>query len=79
MGERPHLVGSVRYLPDIELPVQSFFSIIAQNVVIFNIMEEHLTFGTRILNGFLKVMVVVLVLILIGVVISLILALFGIL
>lgn len=40
-------------------------------------MEEHLTFGTKILNGFLKVMVVVLVLILAAVVISLILALFG--
>ncbi len=40
-------------------------------------MEEHLTFGTRILNGFLKVMVVVLVLILAAVVVSLLLAMFG--
>ena len=40
-------------------------------------MEEHLTFGTRVLNSFLKVMVVVLVLILAAVVVSLILALFG--
>ena len=42
-------------------------------------MEEHLTLGTKLLNGFLKVMVVVLVLILAGVVISLILAALGIL
>ena len=40
-------------------------------------MKEHLTLGTRFLNGFLSVMVVVLVLNLAGVVISLILALFG--
>lgn len=40
-------------------------------------MDEHLTFGTRLLNGFLRVMVVVLVLILAAVVVSLILALFG--
>lgn len=43
-----------------------------------SIMEE-LDFGTRLLNGFLKVMVVVLIFILISVVVSLILALFGIL
>jgi hypothetical protein len=43
-----------------------------------NIMEEDLDFGTRLLNGFLKVMVVVLVVILIAVVVTLILALFGI-
>lgn len=42
-------------------------------------MEEHLDIGTRLLNGFLRVMVVVLIFILIAVVISLILALFGIL
>jgi hypothetical protein len=42
-------------------------------------MEEHLTFGTRILNGFLKVMVVVLVLILASVVVSLLLAMLGLL
>jgi len=35
-------------------------------------MEEHLTFGTKLLNGFLKVMVVVLVLILAAVVFALI-------
>ncbi len=40
-------------------------------------MEEHLTYGTKILNGFLKVMVVVLVLILAAVVVSLLLAMFG--
>lgn len=40
---------------------------------------EELDFGTRLLNGFLKVMVVVLIFILISVVVSLILALFGIL
>lgn len=40
-------------------------------------MKEHLTLGTRVLNGFLSAMVVILVLILAGVVISLILALFG--
>lgn len=37
-------------------------------------MEEQLTFGTKILNGFLSIMVVVLVLILAAVVICLILA-----
>ncbi len=42
-------------------------------------MEEHLSFGTKILNGFLRVMVVVLVLILAAVVISLILAAIGLL
>ncbi len=40
-------------------------------------MEEHLDIGTRLLNGFLKVMVVVLIFILVAVVVSLILALFG--
>jgi hypothetical protein len=40
-------------------------------------MEEQLTFGTKMLNGFLSVMVVVLVLILAAVVICLILAAFG--
>lgn len=40
-------------------------------------MAEELSFGTKILNGFLSVMVVVLILILSAVVISLILALFG--
>ncbi len=40
-------------------------------------MEEHLSFGTKVLNGFLRVMVVVLVGILAAVVIALILALFG--
>ena len=40
-------------------------------------MDENLTFGTKLLNGFLSVMVVVLVLILAAVVICLILALFG--
>ena len=52
-------------------------SISAQKFVIFEIMEEHLTFGTKLLNGFLRVMVVVLVFILAAVVVSLILALFG--
>lgn len=37
-------------------------------------MEQHLPLGTRMLNGFLSVMVVVLVLILAAVVITLILA-----
>lgn len=40
-------------------------------------MEENLDIGTKLLNGFLRVMVVVLIFILIAVVISLILALFG--
>lgn len=40
-------------------------------------MEEHLDIGTKLLNGFLKVMVVVLIFILAAVVISLILAAFG--
>ena len=42
-------------------------------------MEEHLSFGTKILNGFLRVMVVVLVLILAAVVLSLLLAAVGLL
>ncbi|WP_262493645.1 hypothetical protein [Eudoraea adriatica] len=37
-------------------------------------MEDQLTFGTKLLNGFLSIMVVVLVLILAAVVICLILA-----
>ena len=37
-------------------------------------MEEHLDIGTKVLNGFLKVMVVILIFILAAVVISLILA-----
>ena len=41
-------------------------------------MEEHLSLGTRMLNGFLSAMVVVLVLILVAVVITLLLALVGI-
>lgn len=40
-------------------------------------MEENLDIGTRLLNGFLKVMVVILILILLAVVVSLILAVFG--
>jgi hypothetical protein len=40
-------------------------------------MEEEITLGTKILNGFLSVMVVVLVGILASVVVCLILALFG--
>ena len=40
-------------------------------------MEEQLTVGTRFLNGFLSVMVVVLVLILAAVVVCLILAALG--
>ena len=42
-------------------------------------METDITFGTRLLNGFLKVMVVVLVGILISVVVGLLLAAVGIL
>lgn len=41
-------------------------------------MGEHLSLGTRMLNGFLSAMVVVLVLILAGVVVTLILAGIGI-
>jgi len=37
-------------------------------------MEEELTFGIRVLNGFLSLMIVVLVLILVAVVVCLILA-----
>ncbi len=44
---------------------------------IINIMEEEMTFGIRVLNGFLRVMVFVLVGILLAVVVSLILAAFG--
>lgn len=40
-------------------------------------MDERITFGTRVLNGFLSVMVVVLVGILAAVVVCLILAAFG--
>lgn len=40
-------------------------------------MDEQITIGTRMLNGFLKVMVVVLVGILASVVVCLILAAFG--
>jgi len=40
-------------------------------------MEDQITFGTKILNGFLSVMVVVLVGILAAVVVCLILAAFG--
>jgi len=40
-------------------------------------MENEITFGTRVLNGFLSVMVVVLVVILAAVVVCLILAAFG--
>lgn len=40
-------------------------------------MAEHLSLGTKILNGFLSVMVVVLVGILAAVVVCLILAAFG--
>jgi hypothetical protein len=42
-------------------------------------MEEEMTFNTKILNGFLKFMVVVLIAILLSVVIGLLLAAFGIL
>ena len=41
-------------------------------------MEEHISVGTRMLNGFLSAMVVVLVLILAAVVVTLILAGIGI-
>ena len=41
------------------------------------IMEQEITFGVRLLNGFLSVMVVVLVGILLAVVVSLILWAFG--
>lgn len=40
-------------------------------------VQEEITFGTRVLNGFLSVMVVVLVSILLAVVVCLILAAFG--
>ena len=40
-------------------------------------MEEHLTFGTKVLNGVLRVMVVVLVFILAAVVVALLLAAVG--
>ncbi len=40
-------------------------------------MEQEITFGVRVLNGFLSVMVVVLVGILLAVVVSLILWAFG--
>jgi hypothetical protein len=40
-------------------------------------MEEHLDMGTKLLNGFLKVMVVILIFILLSVVVGLILAAFG--
>lgn len=40
-------------------------------------MDEQITIGTKMLNGFLKVMVVVLVGILVSVVVCLILAAFG--
>lgn len=40
-------------------------------------MEKHLTTGTRLLNGFLSVMVVLLVLVLGAVLITLLLALVG--
>jgi len=40
-------------------------------------MEEEITFGVRVLNGFLSVMVVVLVAILAAVVVCLILAALG--
>ena len=42
-------------------------------------MEQEITLGTKVLNGFLSIMVVVLVAILLGVVGGLILAAFGIL
>lgn len=38
---------------------------------------ENIDFGTRVLNGFLSLMVVILVAILLGVVVCLILAAFG--
>lgn len=40
-------------------------------------MEEHISVGTRFLNGFLSVMVVLLVFVLAAVIISLILAALG--
>lgn len=40
-------------------------------------MEENLDIGTRLLNGFLRIMVVILIFILLAVVVSLILAVFG--
>lgn len=40
-------------------------------------MEEDLDFGTRMLNGFLSLMIIVLVVILLAVVVCLILAAFG--
>jgi len=42
-------------------------------------MEQEITLGTKVLNGFLRIMVVILVAILIAVVVGLILALFGVL
>ncbi len=42
-------------------------------------MQEELSLGTRFLNGFLRVMVLLLVLVLAGVVVSLLLAALGIL
>jgi len=42
-------------------------------------MEQEISLGTKVLNGFLSIMVVVLVAILLGVVGGLILAAFGIL
>jgi len=41
-------------------------------------MEQEITFGTKLLNGFLSIMVVILVAILLAVVGGLILAAFGI-
>ncbi|MEA1784525.1 hypothetical protein U1E44_00330 [Arenibacter sp. GZD96] len=40
-------------------------------------MEDHVTFGTKVLNGFLSLMVIVLIGILAAVLICLILAAFG--
>ncbi len=40
-------------------------------------MEQDIPLGTRVLNGFLRVMVIVLALVLAAVLITLILALFG--
>ena len=42
-------------------------------------MEQEITLGTKVLNGFLRIMVVILVAILIAVVVGLILAVFGVL
>ncbi|MGB5668145.1 MAG: hypothetical protein WBM53_14990 [Maribacter sp.] len=42
-------------------------------------MEQEITLGTKVLNGFLKIMVVILVAILIAVIVGLILAAFGVL